>query len=44
MNHCVVFRQVGATPGAVYPGPPGAVLTPAFVGLPERASSCTPAP
>jgi L-lactate dehydrogenase complex protein LldF len=34
MNHCVVYRQIGGHAyGAVYPGPMGAVLTPAFNGL-----------
>ncbi len=34
MNHCVVFRQIGGHAyGATYPGPMGAVLTPAFSGL-----------
>jgi L-lactate dehydrogenase complex protein LldF len=30
MNHCVVFRQIGGHAyGGTYPGPMGAVLTPA---------------
>jgi L-lactate dehydrogenase complex protein LldF len=34
MNHCVVYRQIGGHAyGAVYPGPMGAVLTPALTGL-----------
>jgi L-lactate dehydrogenase complex protein LldF len=34
MNHCVVFRQVGGHAyGGTYPGPMGAVLTPALDGL-----------
>jgi L-lactate dehydrogenase complex protein LldF len=34
MNHCVVFRQIGGHAyGGVYPGPMGAVLTPALDGL-----------
>jgi len=34
MNHCVVYRQIGGHAyGAVYPGPMGAVLTPALSGL-----------
>ncbi|HVJ01760.1 MAG TPA: lactate utilization protein B [Sphingomonas sp.] len=34
MNHCVVFRQIGGHAyGGTYPGPMGAVLTPAFDGL-----------
>jgi L-lactate dehydrogenase complex protein LldF len=34
MNHCVVFRQIGGHAyGGVYPGPMGAVLTPALGGL-----------
>ena len=36
MNHCVVFRQIGGHAyGATYPGPMGAVLTPALAGLPQ---------
>ena len=45
MNHCVVFRQIGGHAyGGTYPGPMGAVLTPAFVGLAkarELAHACT---
>ena len=34
MNHCVVFRQIGGHAyGSTYPGPMGAVLTPALDGL-----------
>lgn len=34
MNHCVVYRQIGGHAyGSVYPGPMGAVLTPALSGL-----------
>ncbi len=34
MNHCPVYQSVGGhTYGWVYPGPMGAVLTPAFAGL-----------
>ena len=34
MNHCVVYREIGGHAyGAVYPGPMGAVLTPALSGL-----------
>lgn len=34
MNHCVVFRQIGGHAyGGTYPGPMGAVLTPAIAGL-----------
>ena len=34
MNHCVVFRQIGGHAyGGTYPGPMGAVLTPALDGL-----------
>lgn len=34
MNHCVVFRQIGGHAyGGTYPGPMGAVLTPAIDGL-----------
>jgi L-lactate dehydrogenase complex protein LldF len=34
MNHCVVYRQIGGHAyGSVYPGPMGAVLTPALTGL-----------
>ena len=37
MNHCPVYQNIGGHPyGWVYPGPIGAVLTPAYVGL-ERA-------
>ncbi|GLS99137.1 iron-sulfur cluster-binding protein [Sphingobium jiangsuense] len=37
MNHCVVFRQIGGHAyGGTYPGPMGAVLTPALDGL-ERS-------
>ncbi|VTZ52572.1 putative oxidoreductase subunit with NAD(P)-binding domain and ferridoxin-like domain [Methylocella tundrae] len=45
MNHCVVFRQIGGHAyGGVYPGPMGAVLTPALDGLKEArdlAHACT---
>ena len=45
MNHCVVFRQIGGHAyGATYPGPMGAVLTPALDGLKgnhELADACT---
>ncbi|HEX7871575.1 MAG TPA: lactate utilization protein B [Sphingobium sp.] len=45
MNHCVVFRQIGGHAyGGAYPGPMGAVLTPALDGLPknrELAHACT---
>jgi len=41
MNHCVVFRQIGGHAyGGTYPGPMGAVLTPALDGL--RASRDLP--
>jgi L-lactate dehydrogenase complex protein LldF len=34
MNHCVVYRQIGGHAyGATYPGPMGAVLTPALEGI-----------
>jgi L-lactate dehydrogenase complex protein LldF len=34
MNHCVVYRQIGGHAyGATYPGPMGAILTPALDGL-----------
>jgi L-lactate dehydrogenase complex protein LldF len=34
MNHCVVYRQIGGHAyGGTYPGPMGAVLTPALDGL-----------
>ena len=34
MNHCVVYRQIGGHAyGATYPGPMGAVLTPALQGV-----------
>ena len=37
MNHCPVYQNIGGHPyGWVYPGPIGAVLTPAYAGL-ERA-------
>ena len=37
MNHCPVYQNIGGHPyGWVYPGPIGAVLTPAYLGL-ERA-------
>lgn len=37
MNHCVVFRQIGGHAyGGTYPGPMGAVLTPAIDGLNRR--------
>jgi L-lactate dehydrogenase complex protein LldF len=37
MNHCVVYRQIGGHAyGATYPGPMGAVLTPALEGV-EKA-------
>jgi L-lactate dehydrogenase complex protein LldF len=36
LNHCPVYAAVGGHAyGWVYPGPMGAVLTPALVGLPE---------
>ncbi len=45
MNHCVVFRQVGGHAyGGTYPGPMGAVLTPALDGLSanrDLAHACT---
>ncbi|MBB4085088.1 lactate utilization protein B [Sphingomonas carotinifaciens] len=45
MNHCVVFRQIGGHAyGSTYPGPMGAVLTPALDGLKgnqDLASACT---
>ena len=38
MNHCPVYKTVGGHAyGWVYPGPMGAVLTPAYVGPGERA-------
>ena len=47
MNHCPVYQSVGGHPyGWVYPGPIGAVLTPAYVGLenaldlPNAATMC----
>ncbi len=37
MNHCPVYQNIGGHPyGWVYPGPIGAVLTPAYAGL-EKA-------
>ena len=45
MNHCVVFRQIGGHAyGGTYPGPMGAVLTPALDGLAasrELPNACT---
>jgi L-lactate dehydrogenase complex protein LldF len=45
MNHCVVFRQIGGHAyGGTYPGPMGAVLTPALDGLAatrDLAHACT---
>nr|WP_276508860.1 4Fe-4S dicluster domain-containing protein [Sphingomonas insulae] len=45
MNHCVVFRQIGGHAyGGTYPGPMGAVLTPAFDGLKQSRdlpNACT---
>jgi L-lactate dehydrogenase complex protein LldF len=45
MNHCVVYRQIGGHAyGATYPGPMGAVLTPALQGLasaPDLPHACT---
>jgi L-lactate dehydrogenase complex protein LldF len=45
MNHCVVYRQIGGHAyGSVYPGPMGAVLTPALDGLAgtrDLAHACT---
>ncbi|WP_213982330.1 lactate utilization protein B [Sphingomonas sp. dw_22] len=45
MNHCVVFRQIGGHAyGGTYPGPMGAVLTPALDGLSanrDLAHACT---
>ena len=45
MNHCVVYRQIGGHAyGSTYPGPMGAVITPALEGI-EKArdlpSACT---
>jgi len=47
MNHCPVYQSIGGHPyGWVYPGPIGAVLTPAYVGLenaldlPNAATLC----
>jgi L-lactate dehydrogenase complex protein LldF len=47
MNHCPVYQNIGGHPyGWVYPGPIGAVLTPAFAGLenaldlPNAATLC----
>jgi L-lactate dehydrogenase complex protein LldF len=47
MNHCPVYQNVGGHAyGWVYPGPMGAVLTPAYVGiekagdLPNAATMC----
>jgi L-lactate dehydrogenase complex protein LldF len=47
MNHCPVYKTVGGHAyGWVYPGPMGAVLTPAYVGLenaldlPQAATLC----
>ncbi len=45
MNHCVVFRQIGGHAyGGTYPGPMGAVLTPALDGLAQNRdlpNACT---
>ncbi|MFO1067725.1 MAG: lactate utilization protein B [Geminicoccaceae bacterium] len=45
MNHCVVYRQIGGHAyGSTYPGPMGAVLTPALSGLDrsrDLAHACT---
>jgi L-lactate dehydrogenase complex protein LldF len=45
MNHCVVFRQIGGHAyGGTYPGPMGAVLTPALDGLAKNRdlpNACT---
>jgi L-lactate dehydrogenase complex protein LldF len=47
MNHCPVYQNIGGHPyGWVYPGPIGAVLTPAYAGLenapdlPNAATLC----
>jgi L-lactate dehydrogenase complex protein LldF len=47
MNHCPVYQNIGGHPyGWVYPGPIGAVLTPAYAGLenaidlPNAATMC----
>jgi iron-sulfur cluster protein len=47
MNHCPVYKTVGGHAyGWVYPGPMGAILTPAFIGLenaldlPQAATLC----
>ncbi len=38
MNHCPVYHAIGGHAyGWVYPGPMGAVLTPAFVGIEKSA-------
>jgi L-lactate dehydrogenase complex protein LldF len=38
MNHCPVYHAVGGHAyGWVYPGPIGAVLTPAFIGIEQAA-------
>ena len=45
LNHCVVYRQIGGHAyGGTYPGPMGAVLTPALDGLPtaqDLPRACT---
>ncbi|MEL7048561.1 MAG: lactate utilization protein B, partial [Pseudomonadota bacterium] len=45
MNHCVVYRHIGGHAyGSTYPGPMGAVLTPALDGLKssrDLAHACT---
>ncbi len=39
MNHCPVYHAVGGHAyGWTYPGPMGAVLTPAFIGIEEAAN------
>ncbi|MDI9350086.1 MAG: LutB/LldF family L-lactate oxidation iron-sulfur protein [Candidatus Symbiobacter sp.] len=39
LNHCPVYQQVGGhSYGWVYPGPMGAVLTPAFIGIEEAGA------
>ena len=44
MNHCPVYHSVGGHAyGWIYPGPMGAVLTPALIGI-ETAGTCPTRP
>ncbi len=45
MNHCPVYNAVGGHAyGSVYPGPIGAVLTPALLGIAENKTICRAPP